>query len=108
MKRRLTDIYSILVGVLNNEIEGEPTIFLPDQIPDEDVGKSMSYFAPMLVENGFLREVESQADFKNFKCYRITWKGHCFLDMLTIWLDTQERGDSLEMLVADLAVSGFH
>jgi len=64
MRRNLTAIYSILLAVANREErDSEPTVIVPERIPDEELSRSFAYFSNMLVENGFLRKVEAQADF---------------------------------------------
>jgi hypothetical protein len=108
MRRDLKAIYAILLGVINREIEGEPTVFAPENIPNEEVSQSFAYYTSMLIENGFLRKVEAQADFAGMDCYRVTWKGHCFMDMFEILDSAMKQGSLTEVLIANLAVTNFH
>jgi len=108
MRRNLTAIYSILLAVANREErDSEPTVIVPERIPDEELSRSFAYFSNMLVENGFLRKVEAQADFGGVDCYRITWKGHCFIDMFEILESTMTQGTLTDTLIANLAVVSF-
>lgn len=98
----------MLLGFIANEAKDQPTIFVPDRIPNEDAKKSMIYFAPMLISNGFIRKVEGQADFSQYDCYRITWKGHCFLDLYEYCAELHSNGpDSQQAALAQVALLSF-
>jgi len=109
MRRNLPAIASILQIVATNEAKGEPTVFLPERISDKDARESVTHFAPMLAANGFLRKVEAQADFQGMDCYRITWKGHCFLDLFDRYGNWQDNPPGSPMQVAaEIALLSLH
>jgi len=108
MKRTPVAISSILKVVLENETKNCPTVFVPERIPDETVRNSMTYFVPLMEKAGLLRKVEAQADFEGFDCFRITWKGHCYLDLFDLSTIAASRGNSVEILLADIALATFH
>lgn len=108
MRRDLEAIYVILQGFIFNEMKSQPTIFVLDRIPNEEIQRSMTYFAPMLVNNGFARKVEAQADFSERDCYRITWKGHCFLDLYEYYVELHKSDpDSQQTASARIALLAF-
>lgn len=107
MRRDLKKINDILLIVLKNEIEGNPSMFAPENVPNEEDSASLSYYASMLIENGFLRKVPDQSDLYGFDCYRITWKGHCFLDLYNILCSTIVEGTKQDTLIANIAVCGL-
>jgi hypothetical protein len=108
MKRSLSDIYAILLGVLEKEAEGSPTFFDPERIADDETREAMSYFVPMLIENGFLRKVENQPDYEGFNGYRLTWKGHCFMDLFETMANARKSKDLSAILIADTALASFY
>ena len=106
MARNLALINDILTTIYNREIvEGEPTSFVPELVPDKNLAKEFTYFANKLSQNGFLERVEIPGC-EGVKAYRITWKGLCFLDLYEI--AARHTSDSLEALVADIALASFH
>ena len=105
MARNLALINEILTSVYNREIvEGEPTSFVPEGISDKNLAKEFAYFGNKLAQNGFMERVEVPGC-EGVKAYRITWKGLCFLDLYEI--AARPCSDSLEALVADIALASF-
>ena len=106
MARNWAMLNEILTTIYNREIAGgEPTSFAPEDIPDGSLAKEFTYFANKLSQNGFIERVEVPDD-EGVKAYRITWKGLCFMDLYEIAI--RHSNDSLEALVADIALASFH
>jgi len=109
MLRNMEVIQTILKRVLVIEAEsGEPTVFRQDENSDDIGGRAMRHWAEIMEKAGLLHKVEAQADFEGLDCFRITWKGHCFIDLYTIYAKAKESGNSLELLVASLALAAFY
>ena len=106
MRRRLSFITAILRCIVENEKLGEATIFRPDRMLD-GTEEQFNYFAPMLADNGFIRKVVEHPEHDDVM-YRITWKGHCFLDLFDTHVAAVKGGDSMEILLTDLALASIH
>ena len=105
MERDISIINDFLTSFREKEAKNEAPVFNLDVLVDDKASQIITYFVPMLVENGFLREVPDHPDFGGNKCYRITWKGHCFLDLYRL----AKTSASADIRTAALvAVTGFH
>ena len=104
MRRNLEKIYSLLTRALANEsATGMPSVYATENA-DENNDSHMRaiYFTEMLVKSGFLRQVNPQADFDNLVLLRLTWKGHCFLDLFDVFTSSPE--DSPRRVAAEMSL----
>ena len=88
MRRNLPAIAAVLQHVAHNQANELPAVFRlkskPENILEEQVAEMVSQLIPLLEQNGFIRKIAEQADFKGLECYHITWKGLCFLDLYNL------------------------
>jgi hypothetical protein len=106
VERNIKTINDFLTSFREKEIRNEPAIIDFSLFTDDDAAdREIIYFVQMLTANGFLREAPDQPDFDGHPCYRLTWKGHCFLDLYR--LATTSTSDDVRV-AALVAVTALH
>jgi len=109
MRRNLPAIAAVLQHVADNQANELPAVFRlkskPENILEEQVAEMVSQLTPLLEQNGFIRKIAEQADFKGLDCYHITWKGLCFLDLFDL---AESSNEVITKASAIVALTAFH
>jgi len=107
MQRNMPKIVGLLKSIDMKRDEGGGAVF-PDGYFDDPQNAHEKHFLPLLIEAGFVAEVAGQAEICDFKTYRITWKGHCLIDLFFANHSSDFSHDPLMVLLRDNAIFGFH
>lgn len=107
MRRNIDALCGILSAVLEFEAQGKPIAFFTEILQDESLADQFGYYRDLLVEGGLLRIINPQPEFEGKHFYRVTWKGHCFLDLYERRRLAKREGKELESFIADIALESF-
>ena len=112
MKRDLMKIYGVLKMIDMHQDEAKGAV-IPDDLAD-DPDFNIKRFLPLMVEDGLVALLTPQAEMPKTRAYRLTWKGHCFIDLYEISEEydinhLKPKGvESIGRLILDIALAGFH